>query len=305
MARITGTFVDFGVNASASPSAYSDIMIRPGFWRRELADMQAAGITDVIIARIMELGRTHYHSMLLQEWDATDHTRLIMDAAGELGLKVWLGGHLNAAFWDRSWDFERMMRRDKAANEFIFRELWGVYRMHTALAGWYVSNEPDRDNIDTPDRQSAIQACLAGIYTMAHRGTGLPVLVSPFFSKSLPPAELAAWWAAFLDRPMFDILAMQDGVGCFPRRELRPEDIPPYYAALAPVFRERKITFWNNVETFGPWPEPGDLARIDRQYEAGKPYVQRSITWEYGHFLGRQIVGEDRYRQFCAWNLGA
>ena len=304
--KITGTFIDFGVEFGAPSPRYPEVMLRPDFWRRELGDMRDAGITDVIIARIMELGRTHYHSPLFQEWDAADHVARIMTVAGERGMKVWFGGHLNLAFWDRSRDFVRMMRRDLAVNRQIFRELRDAYGGHPALAGWYVSNEPDRDNLDTPERHDALRDCLAGLYKVIRSESPLPVLVSPFFSKSLPPAGLAAWWADFLDRPLFDILAMQDGVGCYPRRDLHVEEIPLYYAALAPVYRSRGIRFWNNVETFAsPWPSPGDLGRIARQYEAGCPYVERTITWEYGHFLGRQQVSEERYQAFCRWNLAA
>lgn len=302
--RITGTFIDFGVEFGVPFPRYPDAMLAPEFWRQELADMQAAGITDVIVARIMELGRTHYHSELFQEWEAADHVDRIMTAAGELGMQVWLGGHLNLAFWDRTWDFARLMRRDLRLNQAIYRELGARYSGHPALAGWYVSNEPDRDNVDTPDRREALQVCLNGIYETLRAESGLPVLVSPFFSKSLPPAELAAWWDAFLDRPLFDILAMQDGVGCFPRRDLHAEEIAPYYAALAPVYRTHGVRFWNNVETFAsPWPSPGDLDRIACQYEAGRPYVERTITWEYGHFLGRQQAGAERYAAFRKWNL--
>jgi hypothetical protein len=50
---------------------------------------------------------------------------------------------------------------------------------------------------------------------------------------------------------------------------------------------------------------PAPLERIDAQYEAGRPYVEQTITWEYGHFLGRQQVGEERYQEFCAWNRSA
>ena len=302
--RITGTFIDFGVEFGIPAPHYPIAMLAPGFWPQELADMQAAGITDVIIARIMELGRTHYHSELFQEWEAADHVDRILTAAAELGMRIWLGGHLNLAFWDRTWDFARMMRRDLKLNVAIYRELGARYCGHPALAGWYVSNEPDRDNVDTPDRREALQVCLSGIYATLRDVSDRPVLVSPFFSKSLPPAELAVWWDAFLDRPMFDILAMQDGVGCFPRRDLHVAEISSYYAALAPVYQARGIRFWNNVETFAsPWPSPGDLDRIALQYEAGRPYVERSITWEYGHFLGRQQAGAERYQAFRKWNL--
>jgi hypothetical protein len=301
--RITGTFVDFGVEFGQPTPRYPEIALDAGFWDREVADMRAAGITDLIIARVMELGRTHYHSALFQEWEAADHIARIMTAAGSHGVKVWLGGHLNAAFWDRSWDFDRMMRRDLTLNLAIFRELHDRYAAHPALAGWYISNEPDRDNLDTAPRLESLRNCLNGIYVGIRKMSVLPVLVSPFYSKSLPPSELADWWDALLDRPMFDIVAMQDGVGCFPRRDLRVEDVSRYYAPLAAVFRAQGIRFWNNVESFAtPWPSLGPLERIGRQYEAGSSLVERTITWEFGRFLGRQQASQERYEQFVQWN---
>lgn len=57
---------------------------------------------------------------------------------------------------------------------------------------------------------------------------------------------------------------------------------------------------------FRQWGEPltpAPLERIAQQYEGGKTFVERTITWEYGHFLGRQQVGEERYESFRAWNL--
>ncbi len=129
-----------------------------------------------------------------------------------------------------------------------------------------------------------------------------------FFAKSLPPRALAEWWSDFIDRPMFDIIAMQDGVGCV--RDITPEDIPLYYKELASVFSDNTIRFWNNVETFtiikrGLPLIPAPLERIAQQYENGRPFVERTITWEFGHFLGRQQVCKERYNAFRNWNLNS
>jgi hypothetical protein len=301
--KITASFIDF----SETTNALERPMQRDAaFWRTELGDMQAAGITDLVIARSMVLGRAHYHSSIFEEWSETDAVAQVMEAADALGLGVYLGLDINTCFWDSSRDFTRMMQRDLRRNQAIFEELWPLYRDHPALRGFYISNEPDRDNVATPERAGALRGFLGDMYETVKSTTGLEVFCSPFFSKSLPPAELAAWWEGFLDRPMFDILAMQDGVGCR-YRAIDPEDIPPIYERLAPIFAERGIRFWNNVETFTfpNWGEPltpAPLERIDEQYEAGRPYVERTITWEYGHFLGRQQVGEERYNEFCRWN---
>jgi len=116
-AKITGTFVDFGVEFGTLAPRYPAAMLDPDFWRRELADMKAAGIEDVILARIMELGRTHYHSALFQEWESADHVDRIMTAATEQRMKVWLGGHLNLAFWDRNWEYGHFLGRQRCGKE--------------------------------------------------------------------------------------------------------------------------------------------------------------------------------------------
>jgi hypothetical protein len=115
---------------------------------------------------------------------------------------------------------------------------------------------------------------------------------------------------------MFDIVAMQDGVGC--NRDILPEDIPQYYEGLRDVLSRKRIVFWNNVETFSfhpgfrrsnfdrskIWLHPAPLERVDRQYRAGAPFTEKTITWEYGHFLSRRQVGADWYEAFRRWNLG-
>jgi hypothetical protein len=253
------------------------------------------------------LGRAHYHSGFFEEWSEADAVAMVMQAAAEAGVGVYLGLDLNMSFWDPSRDFRRMMQRDLRRCQVVLDELLAVYRGHPALRGIYISNEPDRDNVATPERADALRDFLGDMYAAVQSACGLPVFCSPFFSQSLPPTELAAWWDAFVDRPMFDIVAMQDGVGCR-YRHIDPEHIPPIYERLAPILAAKGVRFWNNVETFvmedfGNPLTPAPFDRINRQYEAGRPYTERAITWEYGHFLGRQQGSEERYREFRAWNL--
>lgn len=302
--KISATFIDF----SERTNVFDKPLNRDqAFWQAEMSDIHAAGMDDVVITRSVVLGRAHYHSALFEEWHEADHVALAMQAAGGAGLGVYLGLDLNMSFWDQSRDFSRMMRQNLRRNRQILEELLSVYRGHPALRGIYISNEPDRDNVATPERAQALRGFLGDMYQLVKTSCGLPVFCSPFFSKSLPLAELAAWWAEFVDRPMFDVIAMQDGIGCR-YRNIELDDIPPLYSELKAVFAAKGIQFWNNVESFilVNHADPLSVApmeRIDRQYELGRPFVDRTITFEYGHFLGRQLVGEDRYREFRSWNL--
>ncbi len=302
--KISATFLDF----SEKTNFFDRMLTRDlSFWQAELRDIRAAGMTDVVVARSVMLGRAHYHSAIFEEWLEADVLAQVMQAANEAGVGVYLGLDLNMCLWDQGRDFSRMMRRDFGRNQIILEELLPLYRDHPALRGFYISNEPDRDNVAPVERADALRGFLGDMYELVKSSCGLPVFCSPFFSKSLPPAELAEWWRNFVDRPMFDIIAMQDGVGCR-YRHIEPEDIPPLYELLAPVLAEKGIAFWNNAETFnlermGEPLTPAAIERIDRQYEAGRPFVERTITWEFGHFLGRQQAGEERYREFTRWNL--
>ncbi len=302
--KISATFVDF---SEACNGYHTPLDRDQEWWRRELLDARDAGIEELVIARSMVHGKAHYHSALFEEWLEQDTVAMVMTAAGELDLRVWLGLDLNLCFWDQRRDFARMLQRDLRRNRIVLDELLTRYRHHPALRGIYVSNEPDRDNVATPERAEALRSFLGDMYQSIKAACGLPVLCSPFFSTSLAPDELAAWWESFVDRPMFDVIAMQDGVGCR-YRQIDPATIPPLYARLAPVLARKEIEFWNNVETFtleqyGQPLTPADFERIDRQYEAGRSYTARAITWEYGHFLGRGQVSEARYRDFRDWNL--
>lgn len=303
-AKITVTAVDF----SERTNQYETPLVRDdAFWRAELADMRAAGIADVLIARSMVLGRAHYHSALFEEWSETDVVAQVMAAAEAAGVGVYLGLDLNLYFWDRDRDFARMMARDLRRNRMILGEMLTAYRGHPALRGIYLSNEPDEENLNTPERVEALRAFLHAMYTEIKAACNLPVLSSPFYSMSLSPEALAAWWEMLLDRPLFDILVVQDGVGCR-YRHINPEDVAARYALLAPVLVRKGIRFWNNIETFileefGEPLTPAPFERIEAQYQAGKPFVERTLTFEYGHFLGRQQVSAERYAAFCAWNI--
>jgi hypothetical protein len=191
-----------------------------------------------------------------------------------------------------------------------------LYRDYPSVSGVYVSHEADAANLLSPVRREAAGRFFGTLYGSLKELTDLPILSSPFFTHDTDPEELAAFWDAFLDRPMFDILAMQDGVGC--DRNISPEEVEPYFVPLSRVFRAKGIRFWHNAESFSfhpgfrnsgfdrrkIWLHPAPLQRLDAQVKAGATCTEKTITWEYGHFLSRIQVGEDWYRSFKDWNLG-
>ena len=313
-ARIQGTFVDF---SELTHRDHELLGWSEEEWAEELTDMRAAGIDLVIMARTMRFGCTYYYSNTFETHRETDFLSPFMRACACTGMRVYLAGMISDAFFTASnEDFARMMKRDISIYDTVFGELLSAYAGHPGIAGLYVSHEVDNKNLAAPARRGAARDFFGTLYGKLKDRTDLPILSSPFFTKDIGPAPFARFWDDFLDRPMFDILAMQDGVGC--DRDILPEDIPLYYEGLRDVLGRKGIAFWNNVETFSfnpgfrrsnfdrnkIWLHPAPLERVDRQYKAGAPFTEKTITWEYGHFLSRRQVGADWYEAFKRWNLG-
>ena len=312
--KIRGTFVDF------SELTHKDTLLlrwSERDWEEELADMRAAGLDLVILARTMRFGRAYYYSDHFETMDETDYLGPFMRAAATVGMQVFLSGMLSEHFFTADdAGFARMLKRDLYIYETVFAELLETYRGHPGIAGIYVSHEADNGNLASPLRREAARVFFGDLYARLKARWRLPILCSPFFTKDIAAADFPRFWEDFLDRPMFDIIAMQDGVGC--DRDISPEDIPQYYAGLHDVLHRKGVTFWNNVETFSfhpgfrrsnndrskIWLHPAPLDRVDRQYRAGAPFVASTITWEYGHFLSRKQVGQDWYDAFRKWNTG-
>ena len=313
--KISGTFVDFS-ELTHRDRHLLDWGINE--WREELQDMVNAGIDTAILARAMRFGLVYYYSDTYETHEERDYIEPFMRAAEEVGIKVFISGLISDFFFtaDDS-NFRRMMKRDVNIYSSIISELLEIYAASPALAGIYISHEADNENMASVARLEAAKDFFGNLYANLKQRSELPIVSSPFFTKKASPEALAEFWRNFLDRPMFDILAMQDGVGC--DRDIAPENISEYYAGLAPVFQSKGVKFWNNVESFSfnpgyresgydrskIWLKTAPFERIDKQYRAGCDYVEKTVTWEFGHFLGRRQAGDDFYNVFRNWNLSS
>lgn len=315
-AKITGTFVDF------SELTHKDLYLLDWGekeWAEELTDMKAAGIDTAIIARTMRFGSVYYYSDFFETHLERDWLTPFFKAAQAVGMRVFISGMISDHFFTADTEnFTRMMKRDRSIYRTVIEELLDRFTDYNVIDGIYISHEADNDNLAEPSRRDAARDFFRGLYGDLKQTTDLPILSSPFYTRSYSPVELTRFWSDFLgdsDEPMFDILAMQDGVGC--NRNIYPETVTDYYKPLVPVFSAHNITFWNNVETFSMnpgfrdsgfdrtkiWLKTAPIDRINRQYRAGIGFAEKTITWEYGHFFSRKQAGVDLYENFKKWNL--
>lgn len=313
MGKISGTFIDFSELTHKDEDLLNwDV----DGWKSEFRDMKNAGINLVIPARTMKFGRTYYFSDIYETHKEKDYLSPFMEASREVGMDVYISGFLSDYFFTADDEnFKRMMKRDITINVNVISEILDKYKNYDNIKGIYISHEADNENLRSEIRKAAARGFFGTLYSSLRAVSDLPILSSPFFTKTSTPDELAVFWDDFLDRKMFDIIAMQDGIGC--NRDITPEDISAYYSKLKPIFDKHSIVFWNNIETFSfnpgyresgfdrskIWLKTAPISRIDKQYDAGKAYTEKSITWEYGHFFSRRQAGEDFYECFREWNI--
>jgi hypothetical protein len=128
----------------------------------------------------------------------------------------------------------------------------------------------------------------------AHRISGLPVMISPYFGQKADVKAYAQWWdEVALPTIGVDIVALQDGVGTHRTTITESRAV---FAALAPVMKRHRVAFWANNECFHQthgWPldgkawsaEPTSIDGFVRQVQATSPFVEKSITFEFCHYL--------------------
>ena len=283
-------------------------------WRKELLDMRSAGIEDMILHNTMAGGRTHFLSQrVFESWterEPIDKLAMIMQAAEAAGVGVYLGLYHGPFLGHTDTDFDRLMKRTLNVNQLLLEELLDLYGNHPCLRGFYVPNELEEINISwTSSRTDVLRKFFGDLYETVKKSCRLPVLISPFFQKKTPAEEIMHCWDNFLDRSMFDIVAMQDGAGC--ARGVMIEEVSDRFLLFVELFRKHKITLWANIESFSmSAPEgrsklvPAPIERRECQWQAVRPSVERIITWEYASCISRILVGEDWYEAFKQWNLG-
>ena len=263
---------------------------------------------DTVVVQYVGYGSSYYYPSSIPgiHGTGTDSILRLLQAADGLGMDVYLGLQLNTGDFDPH--AEPLTRRPPTLTELESR-----YGSHASLTGWYVPQElSDQIVFNDPTLRDNLVNYVGQISTQAHTDTQRPVMISPYFGQTPDVAAYADWW----DTTGFpgmggDILAMQDGVGT--HRTTIAESLP-VYQALAPVAQSHNVAFWANNESFNQthgWPvdeqawasEPTDIATFTAQIASTSPYVDKSITFEFSHYMSPQAGAEADvlYQDYAAY----
>ncbi len=275
---ITGTFIDEITYDIPS----SNWTLKQ--WADDLDNMKAVGMDTLVFIRGGYEGRTIFPSknfFCLREDDLVD---FILQEAEKRDMKVFIGLYISNLTWN-----DGDVKGEIEANTKFIPEVVKKYGGYKSFAGWYVPHEVATD-IYNIGRLTKNLAAMCKDKTPDKK-----VLLSPFFKETTsnnqpftPERFYDEWDDIFASfGGDVDICAYQDGSASL-------KNVQSYFKAAKTLCDKYKISLWANAETFERdvrflyFPIPFELLRT--KLEILKPYVEKSITFEFSHFLSPQSI---------------
>lgn len=277
--HLTGSFLQFGEPHDAA------------YWARTLADMQAVGM-DTAIIQYTQYDGTNFG----------DQSELVLSAADQLGMKVYVGTALNEgmASLGTNWYLKQFLpwavKREGAEVAAYTRALVQQYAHHPSFTGVYIPFEVNALAPAKPigDFYGAISQA-----AKAER-PDLKVMISPYtaiqpaHAASMPAGWLALWWDTVLSRAHLDVLAWQDGVGGAPTR--LQTAVGPDLAALEQATARHGVELWADLESFQRTSAPSQpfqagpeaLDTLVAQIGAEAPHVRKLVNFDFNHYMSPQ-----------------
>lgn len=273
--RITGTFLDEITHDIPAQNW------RREEWRREFELYAKVGIDTVIIIRAGYRNRCIFPANSLPDLLPVyeDIGEIFYDLADEFGLKVFFGTYDSGFHWIR-----RAWWNEVEVNKRFLEEAIDRYGHHKSFAGWYLSHETGRNDMN-------IIELFNGIGGFCKELRDLPVLISPYPQGSKQLGENALtldesfdhWNRIFTEtKGAFDLCAFQDG-------QVHYQELPRFIEGIADLGKRHGLTIWSNLESFDrdmpiKFP-PADWRYLRFKIETAAQLAEKIITFEFPHFM--------------------
>jgi Domain of unknown function (DUF4434) len=175
----------------------------------------------------------------------------ILAAASRTGLKVWVGLYLDSEYWNRVAEGQATsayLNRLRLRSLGIAEDLAHLVRQQAAFAGWYLPEEIDDSNWQTPEARRELLRHLGLVSGRLHELTpGARIAISTFSNARVSPAQFRDFWAEAFHKSTLSTVLLQDGIGV---HKLELNEFPLYAGALADVARSLGRDFGIVVELF-------------------------------------------------------
>ena len=305
-------------------------------WEQELTAMKELGMDFIIIQSVTDQsyrlgsaekqdwasytfkGQTSLYPSEIEELkDAIvssqnngDALELLLKAAKEKDMKVYIGLLSDDRWWDFGWGTPKLPegKTDPATESYfatwceyngklngqMITEIWERYgeEYGEQIAGWYYYNEIW--NIDVAclgADDKAYATCIGdNINHMLDAINGAcpekPLMLSPYFNISISTAkQYRNFWIDIFRVANFragDIFAPQDCVGA---KNLSIKNMEKWISALKEAAdTEEGMRFWVNNESFTSDFQPADISRFIEQIETSEKYAETHITFSWNHY---------------------
>ena len=296
VARIGGSFVQPYLADSWSPRQ----------WRREMRLMRYAGLDTLVLQWTADTGsRTTVYPSALEGYTRSTSSDIVERAltnGDRTGIGVYLGLNVNDAWWNTSVHDRAWFRDEMRTGNAIMDELWAKYGHHRSLRGWYVAFEPWNETLDASALKNLIEG-FRSVADHAHGTTHLPIMVAPFFSDhdGQGPVDFGGTWETILRQAPVDIVAMQDGIGV---GHTTVERLAPWFRAMRHAISESRPStrLWSDTETFTL--DDGRTMPINGiidDLRAVRPYVSKSLSFSFNHYISPQQVDPLYDRTYLLW----
>eukprot|EP01043_Picozoa_sp_COSAG02_P048181 COSAG02_NODE_4708_length_5066_cov_9.251307_3_plen_662_part_00 len=301
---IRGSFLDIQYDGRLKYANEVTLELSCAAWAGKVEEMASFGLEFLIFQAVHDdrFG-AYYNSSVHSRWAGAcpDAVGVIMRAAAEHGMKVWLSCEYTKTDADGVSDPELMQGRYTIMKELVA----GGYTELPSFHGWYFSSEAYLTDTTPPHEEANLPAPAptppAGCRACFPDTFMIYINTMSNWSKTLTPAArkfvspYGTWTAthspAFIKQLQqldVDVVAYQDEVGCV-RNELPVELSRAAFRNLAVAHSSPGTpALWANVESF-TWEGvpnfassaliPAPFPRILAQLDAVTPFVENIITF--------------------------
>lgn len=255
-------------------------------WNQRFENLSNLGFTEVIV-QWSSYGATSFYGDSTSGRESSPSLSPLIKAANRHKTRIWLGLHYDPDFWqaiagknrDVEAYFQTRLSEMESRWPSLRRMLNKADPKQEVVKGWYISDEIDDVNWQSPKRSNMLQTYLKSLrQKLSREKKSWPVLISGFSNGAMPPEKWSLFWERLLQKTDIDGFLFQDGIGA---KKLALAELEPYLKFLADKMDGTDLTFSVIVEVF-QLMESRDNAAIMRAANISRITKQLALARKYG-----------------------
>jgi Domain of unknown function (DUF4434) len=176
----------------------------------------------------------------------------VIQLADQFNMQVYVGLNYDGHYWHHIEKepplVAQYLQNLGRQNALLAQNLMSHFSKHPSFAGWYITDEIDDINWNTPDRRPLLITYLGTLAKQLHELTpNKPVMLSGFSNAALTPFDLKQLWYDILHKTSVDSVLFQDGIGV---NKLTLAQLADYFSAVQSAAQTNHKSFDVVIEVF-------------------------------------------------------